>query len=916
MLAFTTFLINHKPSILNPFFNPFRLSSLAILLFSGFLVTCNSREGTESHPQNMPRVLDQRLTLSLLAEDPDIVTPIGIAIDNQDRIYVLESHTHQPPMDYQGPKGDQIKIFKNKDGGNSTEEISIYAEGFKEGVNIAFSPEGVLYVVTSRAVFALYDRNNDGVSDEKIKVVELTEPNYVYAHAALLGITFSKDGWMYISRGNTGSSSWILSGSDKSSISGYGDGGNIFRARLDGSQLEEVATGFWNPVDLKFDQRGRLLVVDNDPDSRGPNRLVHVVPGGDYGYKSLYGGSGIHPYLAWNGELPGTLPYAVALGEAPSGMLNASQTALPQDYQGQMLATIWEESRIVRIHLTPKGVSIGGKTEIIIEGDQDFRPVAFASDSKGNIYFTDWVLRDYPNHGRGKIWKLATNPMEAKNRSDMPQNVPLPNWEGNLFYEIYDINSIDQIDQVLQELKSNDSFLRHAAVMVLSRPSFHPHAVKATLNSDPKIRLGALLALERGDFQNPGKILSRLLKDPDPEVRRMAMIWTGRKGLLELRPELDGALIKGSTSPELFETYLETIKQISPDFIKSYKEKSKSAKEIERKLPTGFLESFIIDPTKPAELRALALKNLKEKDGKDQLLIPLLDDVGNLQLQMEAVLSSAEVSSKEIGEKLLTIAINPSQPAQLRAEAILSLSRQPGDHSTKLIPLLKGAQSDIQIEIVRYLRTRLRPKDAEKHFLPFISSLKKDKKDPLQQQLALALSNDQVDKNYYERPDSPDGWKEVLASGGNFNRGRRVFNSVQSSCFSCHVVQGRGGDLGPDLSNVGLSKSRPQLISAILDPSAEISPEYQGWYIKVKNGKNIQGRQIDVGGEGIKLYTHSGGFISIPKEEILDYGMIETSLMPGGLEAQLTESDLWDLLTFLEKVGLENNFHDNSVELE
>jgi hypothetical protein len=61
------------------------------------------------------------------------------------------------------------------------------------------------------------------------------------------------------------------------------------RCRPDGCGLQEFATGFWNPFDLKFDAHGRLLAADNDPDSPGPNRLVHVIQGGDYGYKSLYG---------------------------------------------------------------------------------------------------------------------------------------------------------------------------------------------------------------------------------------------------------------------------------------------------------------------------------------------------------------------------------------------------------------------------------------------------------------------------------------------------------------------------------------------------------------------------------------------------------------------------------------------------
>src|SRR6202012_2811947 len=104
-------------------------------------------------------------------------------------------------------------------------------------------------------------------------------------------------------------------------LKGGGEGGNIFRCRADGSHLERVATGFWNPFHMCFDTFGRLWAVDNDPDSRPPCRLVNVVQGGDYGYRFRYGRSGLHPFVAWNGGLPGAPPMASPTGEGPAGGL-------------------------------------------------------------------------------------------------------------------------------------------------------------------------------------------------------------------------------------------------------------------------------------------------------------------------------------------------------------------------------------------------------------------------------------------------------------------------------------------------------------------------------------------------------------------------------------------------------------------
>ena len=65
--------------------------------------------------------------------------------------------------------------------------------------------------------------------------------------------------------------------------------------------------------------------------------MLHVILGGDYGYKSRYGNTGLHPYCAWNGELPGTLPMLAGVGEAPVGLLECQSSALPTDYAEDLL---------------------------------------------------------------------------------------------------------------------------------------------------------------------------------------------------------------------------------------------------------------------------------------------------------------------------------------------------------------------------------------------------------------------------------------------------------------------------------------------------------------------------------------------------------------------------------------------------
>ena len=62
-----------------------------------------------------PQVLDHRMTLELVAREPDIVTPVGLTFDHHGRLLVIESHTHFAPDDYDGPRTDRIRLVEDTD---------------------------------------------------------------------------------------------------------------------------------------------------------------------------------------------------------------------------------------------------------------------------------------------------------------------------------------------------------------------------------------------------------------------------------------------------------------------------------------------------------------------------------------------------------------------------------------------------------------------------------------------------------------------------------------------------------------------------------------------------------------------------------------------------------------------------------
>ncbi len=817
--------------------------------FLGIWTGCHNSTVSGSYP----RVFNDEFRMELIAEDPDIMTPIGLTIDRHDNIYILESHTHLEPKDYSGPEFDRIKkgVDNNQDG--IPESWIIFADSIEDGMNLACDKDNRIYLTEKCKVWVFEDTDGDGISDLRKLLLEMNPPENVYDHAGILGLTVHDD-WLYISRGNSGSYAWTITGTDGTTLSGYGDGGNVLRCKADGTRLEEVATGFWNPFDIKFTWEGRLLLVDNDPDSRGPNRLIEVVPGGHYGYESLYGGSGIHPFLAWNGELPGTLPYAAALGEAPSGMLDASFTCLSSVYPDNILSTIWEEHTIVRIPLQPHQSTVKGEAKVLVQGDSSFHPVALATNSKGDIYITDWVIRQYPNHGKGKIWRLSSvnnsQIMAIKTENDLAKQIfssRYASWESE--------------KELFQALGSEDPFIRTTARRQLITPAYQSYVETLLSHQDDQLRLQALIALSSSDLDPDLQLLKQLLKDDDKNIRQMVLIYIARHSRTDLLSQVALSIREGYISSDLLETWLATIRHLQPGFVQAKELQSeRHAKSIPRTLPEGFVWNMINDPNIQDDLRAAALPYLKEPDSSANNLWALYKN--SSPTMREALLRLfQEVNDPSIASTILETVLDKNESIPMRTQALITLSYL-GDNFCDEIKAVRDEENTLLTSTaIRYLERCGEGTSMAK----------------------AALSDKE--------------WSKAVDETGNLESGKYIFQLSSTQCQNCHQIDGWGGHFGPDLSHVGSSKSRDQLIRAILQPSAEISPEWQGWFVVDQQGQTHYGRQIDVGSNSIELMSPTGEFIQYKQAK--SFGLAPASLMPEGLEQQLTAKEFNDLIAYL-----------------
>jgi putative heme-binding domain-containing protein len=169
---------------------------------------------------------------------------------------------------------------------------------------------------------------------------------------------------------------------------------------------------------------------------------------------------------------------------------------------------------------------------------------------------------------------------------------------------------------------------------------------------------------------------------------------------------------------------------------------------------------------------------------------------------------------------------------------------------------------------------------------------------PYVAQLALALGKPPTEI----RPATDEQWTEALRSGkGDADEGRRVFFSAAANCATCHIAEGRGVKVGPDLSSIARSSSREKLLASVLDPSREIGPLYVMKTATLKDGTTASGVQSDkeTGGR-VDLIQPGGAVQQIPHDRVAKLEIAPVSLMPEAIKLNLTVQEMRDLIAYME----------------
>lgn len=270
--------------------------------------------------------------------------------------------------------------------------------------------------------------------------------------------------------------------------------GHLIRTDPEGRSWELVAGGLRNPFGIDFNERGDLFTFDADMEWDvglpwyHPTRVLHLVPGGDYGWRR---GTGVLP--VWSAD---TLPSAVDIGlGSPTAVKFGTKSNFPRAWHSALYILDWAYGKIYAVHLQPSGSGYTGRAEVFLKGRPlNVTGIDFGPD--GSMYFTTGGRRTQSGLYRVSWAGSRSQPDDSKAAPSIPKS-----------------NS-----DLWSRLDTSDLWTRHAARVELEMRPVSDWAPRALAEKRPFAAGTALLALARaGETHLQPRILdslSELIKQP------------------------------------------------------------------------------------------------------------------------------------------------------------------------------------------------------------------------------------------------------------------------------------------------------------------------------------------------------------------------------------------------------------------
>ncbi len=159
-------------------------------------------------------------------------------------------------------------------------------------------------------------------------------------------------------------------------------------------------------------------------------------------------------------------------------------------------------------------------------------------------------------------------------------------------------------------------------------------------------------------------------------------------------------------------------------------------------------------------------------------------------------------------------------------------------------------------------------------------------------ELGDAISLEQADYRQY-----------AIEHAGDVSLGRAIFRDRDGvGCVSCHVAEGVGERVGPELSDVGAKYPRTEIVTSILEPSQRIGEGYRAIGVEHEDGRLLFGLPKTEEDGRLSIVNSQGKTITIRTGEIAERWTSPLSPMPNGLQSGLTLEQFAHLVAYLESL--------------
>ena len=294
------------------------------------------------------------LEAKLWAAEPMVHNPTNMDVDSRGRVWITEGLNYRLSKPRNSGLGkvdeaDRIKILEDTDGDGKADKVTVFADRIYPvpmglAVEEHYGPDGKyqgcrVFIGNSPDLLVLEDTDGDDKADTRYPL--LTGFGGVDSDHGVHGMVLGLDGKLYFTHGD-GCCSVQQDHSERTQNFDVVDKSgrhvssdqlaNTLRVNRDGTQFESLADRQRNNYETSLNAFGNVFTSDNDDDGNRGCRVIWVLDGGHYGYRTP--GSPRH----WGEEVPGNVPKLVGTGNgSPCGLTVYEGHLLPAEYHGAVL---------------------------------------------------------------------------------------------------------------------------------------------------------------------------------------------------------------------------------------------------------------------------------------------------------------------------------------------------------------------------------------------------------------------------------------------------------------------------------------------------------------------------------------------------------------------------------------------------